>query len=413
MANSQSEVSQERRLKVGPWRLESPAAAITLGYFALFFTLGVGAALVGPTLPELAANTRAQLSAISIIFSTRALGGLIGSFRGGRLYDRLPGHRVIAVMLLVLGSGMALVPALHQLWLLAGLLFLVGVAEGTLHVGGNTLLLWTHRQGAAPYLNGLHLFFGVGAFLGPALIALLLTLGAGIDGAYWSVAILSLPVAWYLLRWPSPAAPVSSQDAAGGQADRRLLLLICLFFFLYVGSEVSFSSWIYTYAVDQQLATVATAAYLTSVFWGTITIGRLVSIPLTLRWRPRRILLVDLLGALASLLVILVGGSSIAVWLGTAGFGLSVASVFPTTMALAGRRMPVSGRATGWFFVGASLGGMILPWVVGQLFEPLGAQAMIVLVMVGMAAALAVLVVLARQPVQDTSPARPREPSTG
>jgi fucose permease len=50
--------------------------------------------------------------------------------------------------------------------------------------------------------------------------------------------------------------------------------------------------------------------------------------------------------------------------------------------------------------VGASLGGMILPWVVGQIFEPLGAQAMIVLVMVGMAAALAVLAVLARHPVR-------------
>ncbi len=357
----------------------------------MFLTLGIGAALVGPTLPELAANTRAQLSAISIIFSTRALGGLVGSFRGGRLYDRLPGHRVMAVMLLVLGTGMALVPALRQLWLLAGALFIVGIAEGTLHVGGNTLLLWTHRQSAAPYLNGLHLFFGVGAFLGPALIALLLSAGAGISGAYWSVAILGVPVALYLLRWTSPTAPAASASTALAQADRRLLFMFCLFFFLYVGAEVSFSSWIYTYAVTQQLATIATAAYLTSVFWGTVTLGRIISIPLTMRWRPRRILLVDLLGALASLLVILIGGSSLAVWVGTAGFGLSVASVFPTTIAMAGRRMPVSGRVTGWFLVGASLGGMTLPWVVGQLFEPLGANMMIVLVIAGMAGALAVL----------------------
>lgn len=357
----------------------------------MFLTLGIGAALVGPTLPELAANTRAQLSAISIIFSTRALGGLVGSFRGGRLYDRLPGHRVMAVMLLVLGTGMALVPALRQLWLLAGALFIVGVAEGTLHVGGNTLLLWTHRQSAAPYLNGLHLFFGVGAFLGPALIALLLSTGAGISGAYWSVAILGVPVALYLLRWTSPTAPAASASTAPAQVDRRLLFMFCLFFFLYVGAEVSFSSWIYTYAVTQQLATIATAAYLTSVFWGTVTLGRIISIPLTMRWRPRRVLLVDLLGALASLLVILIGGSSLAVWVGTAGFGLSVASVFPTTIAMAGRRMPVSGRVTGWFLVGASLGGMTLPWVVGQLFEPLGANTMIVLVIAGMAAALAVL----------------------
>ncbi len=404
MTESDTQVAQSGRSNLTRAGLWSNAAAVTGGYFALFLTLGIGAALVGPTLPELAVNTRAQLSAISIIFSTRALGGLVGSFRGGRFYDRVPGHRVIAVMLVVLGIGMALVPALRQLWLLATVLFLVGVAEGTLHVGGNTLLLWVHRQGAAPYLNGLHLFFGVGAFLGPALVALLLAAGAGIDGAYASVAVLGLPVAFYLLRRPSPSAPEISHNAGEDQADKQLLALFCLFFFLYVGSEVSFSSWIYTYAVAQQLATLTTAAYLTSVFWGTVTIGRLVSIPLTLRWRPRQILLVDLLGALASLLLILVGGSSVAVWLGTAGFGLSVASVFPTTMALAGRRMPVSGRATGWFFVGASLGGMTLPWLVGQLFEPLGAQAMIVLVMTGMVGALGVMAVLARRPVRAPAP---------
>ena len=383
-----------------PAQPSAQATAVTAGYFALFLTLGIAAALVGPTLPELAAHTHSQLSAISIIFSTRALGGLVGSFRGGRLYDHLPGHRVIAVMLLVMGTAIVLVPALHELWLMATLLFLVGIAEGVLHVGGNTLVLWVQRRNAASYLNGLHLFFGIGAFIGPALIALLLAVGAGISGAYWSVAILALPVALYLLRWPSPTPAAGGQAGATAPLNVRLLALFCLFFFLYVGSEISFSSWIYTYAVTQQLATLTTAAYLTSVFWGTVTLGRLASISLTLRWRPRRILLIDLLGALASILLILLGGSSVAVWVGTAGFGLSVASVFPTTMALAGRRMPVSGRATGWFFVGSSLGGMLLPWLIGQLFEPLGAQAMIGVIMVGLTGALVVLAVLARYPVR-------------
>ena len=36
--------------------------------------------------------------------------------------------------------------------------------------------------------------------------------------------------------------------------------------------------------------------------------------------------------------------------------------------------MTTTGRVTAWFLVGGSLGVMVLPWLIGQLFEPLGPQ---------------------------------------
>ena len=47
----------------------------------------------------------------------------------------------------------------------------MGVAEGALDVGGNTLLIWVHRHKVGPFMNGLHFFFGAGAFLSPIIIA--------------------------------------------------------------------------------------------------------------------------------------------------------------------------------------------------------------------------------------------------
>lgn len=41
--------------------------------------------------------------------------------------------------------------------------------------------------------------------------------------------------------------------------------------------------------------------------------------------------------------------------------GLSTATVLPTVISVAMRRMTVTGRAIGWFFVGGNLGSMILP----------------------------------------------------
>ena len=65
-------------------------------------------------------------------------------------------------------------------------------------------------------------------------------------------------------------------------------------------------------------------------------------------------------------------GSVTVTWVGTIGFGLSIASIFPTTVNLAERRMTITGKITAWFFVGASLGGMTLPLIIGQLYDLIG-----------------------------------------
>jgi FHS family Na+ dependent glucose MFS transporter 1 len=55
-------------------------------YFAAFVALGMFSAVLGPTLPGLAAHTRTDLSHISILFAARSAGYMMGSFLGGRLY---------------------------------------------------------------------------------------------------------------------------------------------------------------------------------------------------------------------------------------------------------------------------------------------------------------------------------------
>src|SRR5262249_8927482 len=73
---------------------------------------------------------------------------------------------------------------------------------------------------------------------------------------------------------------------------------------------------------------------------------------------------------LAGIIVMLLfSTSSAALWIGTILFGLGIASTFPTILTFAGRHMVTTGAVTGLFFVGASLGSMTLPWVIGQSFE--------------------------------------------
>lgn len=352
----------------------------TISYYAAFISLGLVSASLGPTLPGLAENTRTQLGEIGFLFTARSLGYLIGSVIGGRLFDRVPGHKVMGLMLIIVTILMGFAPLLPQLWLLTLVLLILGAAEGSVDVGGNTLLVWVHRDKVGPFMNGLHFFFGIGAFLSPLIVAQALLRGGGITGAYWVLGLLVLPVAFWLLRLPSPAVQTTdTADPSNGRVNHRLVFLIALFFFLYVGAEIGFGGWIFTYVLKTNLAGESMAAYLNAGFWGAFTLGRLLAIPIAARLRPRTILATDLIGALLSIGLIIVGSTSlVATWVGTLGLGLALASIFPTIISLAERRMTITGQVTSFFFVGASLGAMFWPWLMGYLFEAIAPLAMMV-----------------------------------
>ena len=368
----------------------------TAAYYLAFIGLGLTVAMSGPTLPFLARHTASQLDQISLIFVAGSFGYLLGSLLGGRAYDRYPGHRILSVMLLAIAATSALVPIIPRLWLLAVVLFLVGMSQGALDVGCNTLLIWVHGKKVGPFMNGLHFFFGVGTFISPLIIARVISARGDVHWAYWLFALFLLPIAAWFWRLPSPAMRMEqSADEPVRKVPVLPIVLFVLFFTLYVGSEVGFGNWIYTYAVKLNLSSETAAAYLTSAFWGSFTLGRLLGIGISTRVKPKTILSVDLCGCLAALAVLIAWpASSTALWAGVILLGLSMASIFATTLAFAEEHMHLTGTITGWFLVGSGAGGMILPWVIGQFFQRRGPQSVMVIVLIDVILNLALLVVL-------------------
>jgi len=348
-------------------------------------------------LPLLADQTLVRLNQVSILFTARSLGYLLGSLLGGRIYDRQAGHPVIAVALILVAICMALTPAIPLLWGLALIMVLLGGAEGSLDVGGNTLLIWLHGTRVAPFMNGLHFFFGLGSLLSPLIIAQAVLVSDRYSWALWLMALLITPVAINLLRLPSPVSPtreiqgVKTEPAARSgnsiKHRRSVVFLFVLFFMTAIGAEVSFGGWIYTFAVQAGLATAQTAAYLTSAFWGAFTISRLGSISLANRLSTRAYLITSLVGCTLSLSLLNtlrflgIGSTArVVLWLGAALFGFSIAALFPTTMSFAGERTQISGQVTSLFFIGVSISGMLLPWLIGQFFESAGPYSVMVII---------------------------------
>ena len=374
---------------------------ITFGYYGAFIALGLIVSSLGPTLPGLAEQTKADISAISILFTARAFGFMVGAIIMGRLYDRLPGHYVMAAAIVLVALSVAFVPLVPVLWLLTILMLLIGLFEPGIDVGGNTMIVWLHQDKVGPFMNGLHFFFGVGAFLSPIIVAWVISMTDTIQWAYWIMAFLILLPALYVVRLPSPEMPPPVEAKGGDQVNWLLVALIAIFFFLYGGAEISFGGWIFTYATELQILNEETAALLTSAFWGSLTIGRLLAIPIATKWRNRTMIFWDLMGCLFFVgLILIFPTSNTAVWIGAIGLGVSMASVFPTTLSLAERHLNVTGQITSYFFVGASLGGMTIPWIIGQGFEAIGPFVTMSIIFACLVAATAVFGIMMRQIVK-------------
>jgi FHS family Na+ dependent glucose MFS transporter 1 len=387
----------------GEARLRGRRLSLTAGYFYSFLCLGLISASLGPALPYLAENTGSSLRLISLLFLGQRLGYMLGSLGGGYLYDRLRGNRLMALMLLLLSGLLVFIPLSTSLLPLLLLFFFTGTAQGAVDVGGNVLVVWTRPTRLGFVMNGLHLFFGAGALLGPIVLAQAVRATAGVSWGYWVLAAAMLPASAWLFRQESPQ-PAQRPEAESGEARRPGLLpwLLALFLFLYVAVELSFGDWIYTYALSRNLADRVMSAYLTSAYWGAFTAGRLFSTFLALRVRPRTLLTGSLGGAAVSLAVLLLWPQSVtAIWVGAAGLGLSLATVFPSTVTLASENMAMTGRITGLFLVGGSLGSMFLPWLIGQLFEPVGPVvvpfSLLAVVLLGFAVLAVVLVAVGRR----------------
>ena len=356
----------------------------TIGYYLLFISLGFGLGITGPAIPSLAKQTTSTIGQIGMLLLFTAIGYSAGTLIGGRLFDRVrAGHPMLGACQLISAALLASIPLAGNLPVLLLIVFLSGLPNGTINTGANTLLMWTHGEKSGPFINGLHFSFGLGAFLAPTLYAQMLKLGGTYRHAYWLLAGVAALIALFMLRQPhSPEHP--HRQGAEAFSNRKdiaqylpQIIIAMLFLFFYVGAEITYGNWIYTYTITLHLADATRAAYLTSSFWLAFTIGRLISIPAAARFKPEQILGLALTAcALITGLVIVNPESSTLLWVCTIGLGFFMAPVWPTGYNLAGQSVKLTATISSIILLGDSFGGMLLPSLTGQMVEHFGAPMM-------------------------------------
>jgi MFS transporter, FHS family, Na+ dependent glucose transporter 1 len=196
------------------------------------------------------------------------------------------------IALLTMAFTITLIPISPYFVLLLVIMFFFGISQGMIDVGGNVNLLWVFQGRVGPYMNALHFCFGVGAFLSPIILHNVMRWSGGqITWPFWTLALLSLPGILGLWSLSSPYNPEKDEiEQNPNSINVRLVVLMVLLFFIYVGIEGGFGGWIFTYATEANIASETGASYMNSIFWGALTLGRLLSVPLARKIAPSRLL---------------------------------------------------------------------------------------------------------------------------
>lgn len=369
--------------------IRQPTVARTLAYYLSFVAVGTATASFGPSIPSFAAGTGETLARVGALFVFHRIGYISGSLSSGRLVDRVSGTLVTGVALLFIGAGMVAVPLVRSIQLLWGVILVIGFSQGSTEVGANTGIVRLHGEQAGPAMNGLHLAYGVGAIIAPLVLMLALGRTGSILGGYWALAALTLAAAIGVLRVPDPrtGTPASRRRLPAGSFALVALLVIVLF--STIAGEASIGGWIYSYSIATGVGSAAAAGLLTSAFWGTLTLGRLLGVVLVRQLGAHRLILLNTIGAVGSMsLFLLVPDRAAGVWIAVGLLGLSQASIVPAVFTYAGQLGVLTGTVAGLFVSGASAGAMTIPWLVGRAFEHLGPLSLVQIVWVSQFIAL-------------------------
>lgn len=312
-------------------------------------------------------------------------------------------------------------------------LFLIGhLTFGATEVFGNNFIRHLWGRESAPFLQILEAMYGIGGLLGPTVAAPFLTelpvetsndlkptSNDTIAGRshelqlVWPYSIAAgtmlltaivLLVVWMIS--PQTTVHPSREDAALCQAsiasvvtyestDLReegrpeetidsqsitkqrkwkniVIALTLLFVHVTLGLEISFGSFMTTFAVHSDLhLTVVTGAHITLLYWSTFAFFRIVTCSYIQYTGPGR----NIAGCLIVLLIANAiffpfgGNSEIMLWMGSAVYGIALSSLWASVYSYLEQYFLVSSLVSSLFTMSAMVGELVFPAIISSRIE--------------------------------------------
>lgn len=345
--------------------------------YAAFISLGLPDSVLGIAWPTMRAQLAMPLEAAGYIAIVLTTCSAISSFFSGRINRRFGTGTVVLASSALTAAGLlgySLVPSFP--WFLLAALPL-GFGQGAVDSSLNGFVA-THYS--SRHMNWLHASWGIGATLGPVVMTAALAMNSAWRLGYRTLgAVQALLAATFFLglglwqRAPtlqgSPGAGETKEARAfgtlGGLRRSEPWVQIAVYG-LYAAGEFCVGLWAASLFIEKRGLSTGSAGFLASLYYGSITAGRIVSGLFADRIGNRRMVRLGLAAAaLGAALLALPSLQASAAAVLLLGFGF--APVYPCLMHETPRRFDEGTyRTVIGFQVGAAcLGASFLPTAVG------------------------------------------------
>ncbi len=314
------------------------------------FVYGMIAAMLGTILPDLSDRFRLTPAQNGTIAFMQALGLMVASLCVGPLLDNEGDKIGLVLGLALIAIALFVLPRSPGFRNIVFLLFLLGVGGGIVVTGANALVSGVSEAHRATALNLVNLFFGLGGWATPFISANLFKRNwVRLCYTVASLTVLTLAVQ-AVAKMPAPSGVASFVLAdAGPVLGRPLLFMLGLFLFLYVSCEVGVWNWLPRHLIAQGIPESRALNILSLGFALGLLIGRLGVSPILIRVPETSVTLAASIAMAATTFLMLRTNKPAAAFALVFIAGLSMAPVFPTTLAIVGNTFPrMTGTAIGF-----------------------------------------------------------------
>jgi fucose permease len=364
------------------------------------FVYGMIAAMLGTILPDLSDRFHLTPAQNGTIAFTQAIGLTIASVGVGPLLDSQGDKVGLLLGLVLIAIALFLLPRSPGFGMIVFLLFLLGVGGGIVVTGANALVSGVSETHRATALNLVNLFFGLGGLATPFISANLLKKNS--SRLCYTVAVLTVVVLGVqaVTHMPSPAGSGGFVLAdAGPILGKPLLFLLGLFLFLYVSCEVGVWNWLPRHLIAQGIPESRALNILSLGFALGLLIGRVAVAPILIHVPAIEVTLAASIAMAVTTFLMLRTNKPTAAWVLVFIAGVSMAPVFPTTLAIAGTAFPrMTGTAIGFVITCGWAGLAVSSRIIGSIAGGDPARLKKALLLIPGSAVLMVVLNLAMRP---------------
>lgn len=381
-------------------RSTSGVSFLMLVTFLAFISIGFPDAVLGVAWPSMRATFDRQLSEVGFILFASGSGYFLSGILAGKALERFGVGRLLALSTALVAIGLFGYASTPTFWLLLVAGVLIGLGSGAVDAGLN---FYAAEHFSVTVMNWLHAFFGIGAMLGPFIMAAVFAAGGGWRIGYLIVAsaIAAMAIVFMLTtdRW-SDGAHKTETNPEPGVPVRQVLRMPLVWvqialFHVMCGIEASAGLWTATMMIGRFDASGREAGLWAGLFWGSMAVGRLVLAPLSGDLNPARLIQLGTFGVLAGA-VLMIPDHKTVFQAGLLLLGLAMAPLFPTLMSLTPVRLGsrVALHAIGFQVSAATLGIVAIPTVAGLVAERTTLTAIPLMMAIGAAIVIALETVL-------------------